>query len=382
MMCPADNISSKKKKNRGKKKKVDHSQYKKGKELSSLPSASRDDSSSTSKENFDESVSTLLSYQVNSTLTLTSTSTSTLTSTPGSGAEEKMNEDEIKEEEDVDEEEEKIFNKSDKQIYYRVVEKVDNNNNNNINNNNSNNNRNSVRKKKKGRKNKDKVEWEASVACDTSSTTKINASCRDSSIDDQQNGCIQTSTRSITSSIISDVSTGSNNRSNPDFSFRVLKEQRNSYMHRLLKKDGGNDGSSSFQSSSCDEKSDSSVINSKNNETSFYKPISRSELREDLNAQVSARFETQDERLAEDVRTSIRRAISKNGGLDGDEESGNGNNDNKEDADDGDEIVNTRSLKRLADIMISRRGYIVFVAICVCLLLIGNILLIVRLVGS
>jgi hypothetical protein len=397
-MSPTDNMPTKKKKKkkRGNKKKVDHSQYKKGKEISSLPSASRDDSISTSKENFDDSVSTL-SYQVKSTLTLTSTSTL------GPGADEKRNEDEIKEE--GDDEEGKIF-KSDKQIYYRVAEKVDSNTN-------TNNYRNSVRKKRKKRK--DKVEWEASVAGDTSSTTKINASCTDSA-DDQQNDCqdysIRASAQSITISIISDASTRSYNRSNSDFNFRVLKEQRNSYIHRLLKKDGSNNGSS-FQSSSSDEESDfSSVINSNNNETSFNKPISRSELREDLTAQVRARF-IQDERVAEDVRASIRRAISKSGGLgivdeekgddggnddndddndddddgeggddkntdknnkDEDEESGNENNDNKED---GDETVKTRRLKRLIDIIISRRGYIVFVAICVCLLVIGNILLIV-----
>jgi hypothetical protein len=401
MMSPTDNISTKKKKKRGKKKKVDHSQYEKGKEISSLSSASRDDSISISKENFDDSVPTM-SYQVNSTLRLTSTPGPG----PGPGKDEKMNEGEIKEEEFEEYEEEGMIFKSDKQIHYRAVEKVDSNNNNN-----SNNNRNSVQKKKKGKKRKDKVEWEASVAGDTSSTTKINASCTDS-VDDQQNDCqdysIQTSTQSITSNVISYGSTGSNTRSNPDFSFRVLKEQRSSYMHRLLKKDGSNKGSS-YRSSSSDESDLSSVINSNNIETSFNKPISRSELREDLTAQVRVFLEIQDERVAEDVRTSIRRAISKSGGLgivdeengdaggnddndddddgeDGDgkntdknnkdEESGDENNDNKEDGDDGDEIV-LRRLKRLTNIIISRRGYIVFVAICVCLLLVGNILLIV-----
>jgi hypothetical protein len=404
MMCPTDNNIPTKKK-RGKKKK--DNQYKKGKEIISSLSASattRDDTVSTLKENFDDSFSTI-SYQLNSILTSTSTSTST-SIPPGPDPDEKRNEGEIKEEEEEDEEEDeekgKIFN-SDKQIYYRVVEKV-------VSNKNKNKNRNSVRKKKKVKNRKDKVEWQASVAGDTSSTTKINATCTDSVVDDQQNDCqdhssMQTSTKSITGSVISYDSTGSKN--SPDFSFRVLKEQRNSYMHHLMKKDGSNN-SSSYQSTSSDGSDLSSVIDNNNNdnETSFNKPISRSELREDLTAQVRARFEIQDERVAEDVRASIRRAISKSGGLgivdeekcddndndDGEEnggynntdknkkdvESGNENNDNKEDDDDdGDEIVKTRRLKRLTDIIISRRGCVVFVAICVCLLLIGNILLIV-----
>jgi len=274
--------------------------------------------------------------------------------------------------EDADEDEANIFN-VDKQLYLPMVEKMDMND------------RNSVQEKRKKRKYK--AEWEAIVTGDR----KSNATCTN-----QQNDFQDYDTQTSTHSISSNISYGSsdyNDDNNPVFNFRVLKEQRNACMDRLLTiTNDNNNNSSSNQSTSSDGLS---AINNNNNET-WNKSNSRSELREDLTAQVSARFKIQDEGIEDDVRTSIRRAISKSGlgsveegktDEDNDDKDGGENTDDsnadQSDSDDNDEkgddeiVKEPRRLKKLKDTIISRRGYIFFVSVCICLLLIGSIVLII-----
>ena len=115
-------------------------------------------------------------------------------------------------------------------------------------------------------------------------------------------------------------------------------------------------------------------------------------MREDLTAQVSARFfDNQDDSIRDDVRISIRRAISRNGLHSVDEETidklnnDKGIDDDSVDTSNAEESKNSedetdikvRRLKQLKNSIISRRGCIVFLALSVCLLMIGNIVVIV-----
>ena len=141
----------------------------------------------------------------------------------------------------------------------------------------------------------------------------------------------------------------------------------------------------SCQSTTSDGSDFSGTINSNNK-------VDRSELREDLTAQVSARFfDNQDDSIRDDVRISIRRAISRNGLHSVDEEkidklnNDKGIDDDSVDTSNADESKNSedetdikvRRLKQLKNSIISRRGCIVFLALSVCLLIIGNIVVIV-----
>ena len=107
---------------------------------------------------------------------------------------------------------------------------------------------------------------------------------------------------------------------------------------------------------------------------------------------MSSRFlESKD--VSESVRNSIKRAISKSG-LGSAEEEGRsyeeGDGDGNNGAGSKSEIDNNSGkvykppngrFERLKDIVLSRRGYIVFVSIFICVVLIGNIVLCVFLAG-
>lgn len=233
------------------------------------------------------------------------------------------------------------------------------------------------------KKRKDKMEWEASVVRDT----KLDAV--GSFQDTNTKALIHSSQSNIMSCSSSSDGTCSDDGDGGEnsFSFRLLKKQRNDSMNRLIRgvNDGSNNNSMSYQSTTSDGSDFSGTINSNNK-------VDRSELREDLTAQVSARFfDNQDDSIRDDVRISIRRAISRNGLHSVDEEkidklnNDKGIDDDSVDTSNADESKNSedetdikvRRLKQLKNSIISRRGCIVFLALSVCLLIIGNIVVIV-----